>query len=1215
MAHGNSSEDPITTAVSHDKRISTMSHSTPTSSRQPLPPNCLPTCTLPVSPPNIKVEPVPAFVEYTGANEKVVRATSPKISGNVTTTATGTILSASTTTAKSSFVRLLPLVPRVGLIAPVSTSSTVSSKQQGINTGTHSSTISKTSYVARGESISLARRAAANAKRRREEARFELERHGAADCDADQALLVSLIDSSAATRANVSQNKSKRSKRVKWSTEEVEALHEGVLKHGQGRWAVILRDYAHAFHPARISVDLKDKWRNILKLHSADNSKDHSQPPMDVEPNPRLPQVLKGPLFGSSQSRQNAAHEAAVAAVQLEPIARSCVKIQHRNRRSPQHCSQRSEQPFASTQKHWNKNHLQGARSPTSQQLPTLKNSNNNKDMPCSFGGANKVERRCVERCRNPTSSRTKEQRKQIGMNEPQQVVKRAQRVMQLESESQGDEEDVPLIQLGVAIRDRNRRHWSQPSILQSGDRNETCAPVPLRNNQHCSDTLLEDGADGYSISSRTEKEKSQDDIHEERVDLNVDARNKLGNRLPRAHFAGHSNESQERSRNETVGQYHERAVGGGLPENCPPLANREQERSEKNVHLSQLEDIEDSGSVEHVKDFEHTEHIRDIRHTKLTPHANQADHSERTSQIRDMEHANVEAVGCAHYKNLSESRKNIDDRNCDFGRRASTRAPDRRENSSTLQKSLIICTKCSLPKYEQIQNCCACNDMLDKEHSSSLYSISENANGGNHMIRYVRRCCEDDLTQSDRSPSDFQDPQDYISDERNDEISPIHMESIVHVRVGEGMSYQHDPLEHHGEVSSLLQDDNDRVNETNDEYTFDHQQRVQYVKGSNSNLDSIGEHMTDHGETNRGKFTGSIQADDYDRCDHDKSVERPNTHVDQIQEEKLSKLDRRSNSMIGSFGEHIEGVTQNIDCYDDEQMNTTGDGYDVEIDAINQNTSGKTLKLNLGIDATDDDASQEFDLQHSPTLEGARVLAHLEHAGAGILKRNSRFGKDDCKEKGNHGVIHNPTEDDRVMIRCQHNVIVTKEDNSPIEGCDEGRSSKIAVKNPHETSGEGAFDYGNNSLKVNDSAVRKVSDVEYMSQAEYEPHPHEIVECDGELVHVREVEYDKCYTENSSIRADEHPDSENELMDDGEDKLGYKDVGSHSKYESGHEGEWIMRASEEDDGKGSIRSISNSDGSLSLVENDSGTGRLWSRRSREYNKGKLLGRPTDCQR
>ncbi|CAN8072194.1 unnamed protein product [Agarophyton chilense] len=121
------------------------------------------------------------------------------------------------------------------------------------------------SHAARGESISLARRAAAAAKKKRERARAEFEQRGlGASLDT---VLRDFVSANASTRPNVSQNKAKRQKRIKWTAQEVDALRNGVHKYGEGRWAVILRENANLFNPVRISVDLKDKWRNLSKSH------------------------------------------------------------------------------------------------------------------------------------------------------------------------------------------------------------------------------------------------------------------------------------------------------------------------------------------------------------------------------------------------------------------------------------------------------------------------------------------------------------------------------------------------------------------------------------------------------------------------------------------------------------------------------------------------------------------------------------------------------------------------------------------------------------------------------------------------------------------------------------------------------------------------------------------------------------------------------------
>lgn len=53
-----------------------------------------------------------------------------------------------------------------------------------------------------------------------------------------------------------------------WTLAEVTKLVEGVSKYGTGRWSEIKR-IAFASHTYRTSVDLKDKWRNLLKASCA----------------------------------------------------------------------------------------------------------------------------------------------------------------------------------------------------------------------------------------------------------------------------------------------------------------------------------------------------------------------------------------------------------------------------------------------------------------------------------------------------------------------------------------------------------------------------------------------------------------------------------------------------------------------------------------------------------------------------------------------------------------------------------------------------------------------------------------------------------------------------------------------------------------------------------------------------------------------------------
>ncbi|XP_044492487.1 uncharacterized protein LOC123216170 isoform X2 [Mangifera indica] len=57
----------------------------------------------------------------------------------------------------------------------------------------------------------------------------------------------------------------KRRKKKRWTSEEEQALRNGVQKFGAGNWKVILKSNPNAF-AERTEVDLKDKWRNMMRL-------------------------------------------------------------------------------------------------------------------------------------------------------------------------------------------------------------------------------------------------------------------------------------------------------------------------------------------------------------------------------------------------------------------------------------------------------------------------------------------------------------------------------------------------------------------------------------------------------------------------------------------------------------------------------------------------------------------------------------------------------------------------------------------------------------------------------------------------------------------------------------------------------------------------------------------------------------------------------------
>uniref|UniRef100_A0A7N0T2I9 Uncharacterized protein n=1 Tax=Kalanchoe fedtschenkoi TaxID=63787 RepID=A0A7N0T2I9_KALFE len=56
-----------------------------------------------------------------------------------------------------------------------------------------------------------------------------------------------------------------------WTLSEVMKLVEGVSRYGAGKWSEIKR-YSFTSYPHRSSVDLKDKWRNLLRASLAESS-------------------------------------------------------------------------------------------------------------------------------------------------------------------------------------------------------------------------------------------------------------------------------------------------------------------------------------------------------------------------------------------------------------------------------------------------------------------------------------------------------------------------------------------------------------------------------------------------------------------------------------------------------------------------------------------------------------------------------------------------------------------------------------------------------------------------------------------------------------------------------------------------------------------------------------------------------------------------------
>ncbi|XP_071713759.1 uncharacterized protein [Rutidosis leptorrhynchoides] len=65
----------------------------------------------------------------------------------------------------------------------------------------------------------------------------------------------------------------------KWTNEEEEALKSGIKKHGVGKWRLILNDPRFASSLSnRNNIDIKDKWRNLLKYGDRETYVKHPPP-------------------------------------------------------------------------------------------------------------------------------------------------------------------------------------------------------------------------------------------------------------------------------------------------------------------------------------------------------------------------------------------------------------------------------------------------------------------------------------------------------------------------------------------------------------------------------------------------------------------------------------------------------------------------------------------------------------------------------------------------------------------------------------------------------------------------------------------------------------------------------------------------------------------------------------------------------------------------
>ena len=113
-----------------------------------------------------------------------------------------------------------------------------------------------------------------------------------------------------------------RTTRVKWTAEEEQELTRGVQKYGAGAWRQILD--THSFHAHRTNVDLKDKWRNMLKFAVVPAGS--VTPPSSVHPtpSPQLDRALAaGPVAADPSHPSSSAAPPASLPAQALVLARA----------------------------------------------------------------------------------------------------------------------------------------------------------------------------------------------------------------------------------------------------------------------------------------------------------------------------------------------------------------------------------------------------------------------------------------------------------------------------------------------------------------------------------------------------------------------------------------------------------------------------------------------------------------------------------------------------------------------------------------------------------------------------------------------------------------------------------------------------------------------------------------------------------------------------
>lgn len=1049
-----------------------------------------------------------------GSTVNLTLNTSPNTSNDVTVTTIAALVSASThTRGLPESVCALPAV------------TAVATKVTAKKSGNCPVTTIKATIVARGESISLARRACASAKRLREEARLKFESQGPADHDADQAAFTSLFDSSAATRANVSQNKSKRNKRVKWTTDEVNALRDGVLKHGQGRWAVILRDYAHAFHPARISVDLKDKWRNLSKSQRISSPECFVPTSVLDHPSSGTTQSSsQGPGAEESVSEKVADHQAPIAFVP-EPIDQSSPKTLLQQDRAIHLLSMSLQSPQNSPL--------------CDTQLKNQGDNNssvalNHKAPSNNYDGADNGLSVC-------------------------EIISDLEHGIENDNENDKFVLGNPFVQVS-----------KYPTQDAEGFLKRDHKPVPP----------IEPKPYGC-VQSNSEERKIYscgDSTSAHHVGVNsVEFRTPFSIKTP------------IKQGNENAGDH----LKKGMHE-----CRREQSNFVQGSRIMHFvrNNGEPKSSFEH---FGYSESPNQFEHVKYAGSMGCADKVEKVVE-RDF---SVQLVGtdpsCKRQDNNSSTsaEQPFKAQPLDFDTNDSLHNvpecfPDRNEEMDYEAAAEVTIPHDLSANYKHIQYPCESGDNQDEQQKFSSFVEIENNERDSTEQNSCKSQFDVPLAQSGFNLSDFEKGKEFSRNGKGNFVLASSSESVNHLRALMEKSYHSLQPQQHSDHEEFLGGLECNLGETanvmnyHPNYTDDAESNVDHVQSSifTSYYKTGHIHLTEHKEM--AGYASMFQRSDFHHglCDLDGAGSSPTTKLRQKCPNRQSKLElptRPQSALLYSFDRE-----QQAERCQRTDMSTKGDDTDTGIGdhRAGSEEGGEYVDHTEPFRDSDDKA---FDAQHCPTLEGAHVLARLEIDGAEL--GGFPLGEELVYEELRYSAQIRENQDGKhLSAQFQHGSCVLRTANlTRNSGPTEQNQDEIVSR---ALANGGGDVYGVSSVfqattQVNDNAVPAERNA---GCSKIGDGGRTTGESCSKLVHVREGEYDRTFTENADMKGDGEQDMGELDMDESSHEFDDSTVENGSKFGGEYDGEWIMKASEENGcDENSVHTISDSEEKVNFSGTD----------------------------